>query len=546
MKKHYTFLLLILIFCSVNVLGQSNGWIWGREGMSAGGGGSEGYSTCTDTAGNVFICGVFNSSSITFGSTTFTNAANSNLLYVVKYDSTGNVLWAKSSGTHLAFGLSIWTDVSGNLYLTGWYPDTLTFGTFTLTTVGSNDIFIVKYDPNGNVLWAQSAGGTLDDRAQGVSVDTSGNVFITGFSYSPTITFGSITLTNTGNTNVLTAKYDTNGNPIWARSVGGGNDNEGMSIATDPIGNAFVTGFFISSSLTFGSVTLTNTGAMDMFIVEYDPSGNVLWAKNAGGTGPDEGDFVCVDASKNVYVTGSFYSSSIHFGSTTINNTGNEDVFLAKYDANGNLVWVKDIGGTNAEYSHNVCTDPGGNVYVVGGFLSASLTFASVTLTPPVGSSDPLFIAEYDGNGTVLCASYLSSGGDDWIGASADRFGNVYVGGDFEQTIFHVGPDTLLLQGQEDPFVAKYRSACAPEFVPESGNEENISIYPNPSNGIFTLNSSISNGEIFIYNLMGELVFQSQLNSPAFTIDLSNEASGIYFVHVNTGKELFTRKVIVQ
>ncbi len=264
--------------------------------------------------------------------TTLTNSGVYSDIFVVKYDSSGNVVWAKSaSGTSLDEGYSITVDANGNSYVTGYfYSPTITFDTATLTSSGGGDIFIVKYDASGNVVWVKSAGGTYYDYGQSIAVDANGNSYVTGIFGSSTITFGSTTLTNSGDYDVYIVKYDASGNVVWAKSAGGTNEDKGYGIAVDAIGNSYVTGWFSSSTITFGSTTLTNSGSDDIFVVKYDSSGNVMRAKSAGGTSNDLGYGIAVDASGNSYVTGYFSSSTITFRARRLLNNGGYDVFVAK------------------------------------------------------------------------------------------------------------------------------------------------------------------------------------------------------------------------
>jgi hypothetical protein len=148
------------------------------------------------------------------------------------------------------------------------------------------DMFIVKYGTNGNAVWAKNARG----RSNGWGIATHGSegsetVFVTGAFSSPSIAFGNITLTNSGSTDIFIVNYDASGNVLWAKSAGGTGGDIAWSIATDGNGNAFVTGTFNSPSITFGPITLSNTNnCADMFIAEYDPNGNVPWAKCVQGT----------------------------------------------------------------------------------------------------------------------------------------------------------------------------------------------------------------------------------------------------------------------
>jgi hypothetical protein len=348
----------------------------------------EAYSVAVDTSGNVFVAGIFHSTTIIFGSTTLTNAGNYDI-FLAKYDSNGNVLWAKrAGGAGLDRAYSVTVDVSGNAYLAGYFASSsIVFGSTTLTSVGAEDIFLAKYGVNGNVLWAKSAGSALYDGATSVAVDTSGNVYMAGVFRSSTIVFGSTTLTNAGvsNYDIFLAKYDINGNIVWAKSAGSTSDDVATSVTVDLLGNLYVTGYFKSPSLIFGSTTLSNadnTGnSYDLFISKYDINGNVVWAKSAGSTGDDFVNSIALDALGNPYVTGYFNSSTLSFGSTTLTNVGSNNIFLAKYDVNGNVVWAKSSGGTDNDFASSVVVDPSGNVCVSGYFNSPSITFNSTTLT---------------------------------------------------------------------------------------------------------------------------------------------------------------------
>ncbi len=321
----------------------------------------------TDYNGNIYMSGGFMSSSITFGTITLINPApGSAIPFIVKYDPNGNALWAR------VWPIGVWSrdialDDSGNLYYMGNFTSsTITFGTTTLTnsgSTGSSDIFIIKYDIEGNVLWAKSAGGSTNDMGSSITTDGSGNVYMTGSFMSSTITFGEITLTNASTgllpEDMFIVKYDPSGTALWAKRAGGTSVNRGSDIATDGSGNVYVTGTFANYPIILGTTTLQNSGAWDMFIVKFDASGNVPWAKSAGGIYTERGFGIATDNSGNVFVTGDFQSYKITFGTITLTNTngnppsgppnppyGYMDMFIAKYDANANVQWAKCAGGT--------------------------------------------------------------------------------------------------------------------------------------------------------------------------------------------------------
>jgi len=464
-KKIITAIIISLIHISVNAQGPN--WLWAK---SAGGiGGDRVSKTTTDASGNVYVTGFYDSPSITFGTTTLTNLGGGNDMYIVKYAASGNVLWAKGAGgSGIDLSRSISTDNAGNVYLTGHSSSpSIVFGTFTLTNVGSSDIFIVKYDPSGNVLWAKNEGSTGNDYGYSIATDTFNNVYVTGSYDSPSLTLGTYTLTNTGGTDLFIVKYDATGNLLWAKSEGGTSWDYGHNNTTDAFGNVYVTGYFASSSITFGAFTLTNAGSYDMYIVKYDSLGNVLWAKIAGSIGDDEVWSTTTDAAGNVYLTGFYSSPSISFGSTTLNNAGNEDAFVVKYDAAGNVMWAKGIGGTGYDESWGSTTDAAGNVYVTG-FYSFSISFGATILTNPdnSGNTADLFMVKYDASGNTLWATGSESLGDDFANSPAtDAAGNIYVTGSYNYSMINFGSTSLTGSGNYDMFIAKMQDNCFAHYT---------------------------------------------------------------------------------
>jgi hypothetical protein len=647
MKK--TIFLLFLFIPSL-IFAQSPDWLWAN---SAGGTGYDyGRSVTADDSGNVYVTGNFNSASLPFGTTTLMNAnAGSHDIFVTKYDENGNVLWAmRNGGSNNDYAQSIAVDDSGNVYVSGYFTSpTITFGTTTLLSAGSTDVFIVKYDGSGNVIWATGAGGSGGDYAQSIAADASGNVYMTGYFDSATLTFGTTVLTNAGSSNIFIAKYDGNGNVIWATHYGGSSNDYAVSITANSSGKVYITGYFNSPTLSFGSTILNNVSNHDIFVVKFDANGNVLWAKSNGGSGGDYGQSIAADGSGNVYVTGYFISPTITFGTTTLNNVGGSDIFIAKYDGSGNILWATSNGGSATDAGDCVAADASGNVYVTGYFNSSSLTFGTTTLIN-AGSYD-VFTVKYDVNGNILWSTGNGGasleGGD---GIAADNLGNVYVTGYSFSSSLPFGSTDLTNAGGYDIYVAKFGVCIAATFsqnlaicpgesitvgantyfssgtyidtlvvgnacdsivttyltirptydttqnviinqadtlfvgnnfytiqgsyadtlvamngcdsiintnltvlmgVGEFPDQIDLFIYPNPAHGMLNI-SFTGNGEgidrITINNLFGQEVFSWMQPYPKnkFQVDISNHPAGIYFIHINQNNKIKTCKLIIE
>lgn len=551
------FILILLVFCALHANSQSPSWQWAK---SVGG---TGYETSTsisvDANENVYATGYFGSPTITFGNTVLTNNGGDDI-FIVKYDAFGNVAWAKSAGGAASdVGNSISVDANGNSYLIGGFnSSSIVFGNTTLTnddgSGNSPDIFIVKYDVAGNVLWAKRAGGGFIDNCYGISIDTSGNFYITGGFQSLTVTFDTINLTKTNyvGTDIFIAKYDSLGNALWAKNIGGNNTDIGNGIIADVKGNSYLTGQF-QEPIIFGNTTLTNVVDDDIFVVKYDPSGNVLWAKSAGGSSIDEGNSISIDGNGNSIVTGHFYSSSITFGNIILTNDTTNiftcDIFIVKYDSLGNVHWAKSIGGTNNEVGNSINVDLYGNIYVTGYFQSTSLTFGNTVLTNS-GIGYDIFIAKYDASGNLLWAK--SAGGADTdfgLSVCVSTTGNSFISGSYRSATIAFDNISLTNAGNntDDIFVAKLNdlsTSIAQEF-----ESSGFKLYPNPFTTETVLQTEIilKGATLNMYNLFGQQVKQiKNISGQTIALRRDNLPSGLYFIRLTQdNKVIATDKLII-
>ncbi len=526
---HKLVLTIIFTFYLLNIsFGQIQSFPWAKT--ATGVGLDEGIAICNDVSGNVYVTGQFTSPVITFGTYTLANTSGSTV-FLTKYNSAGTVLWARAATcTGSDYGNSVTTDVAGNIFISGFFQSpSIIFGSFTLTNQGNYDIFLVKYDSGGNVIWARSSGGSGNDYGYSTKTDPTGNIYVAGSFGSPTTIFGVYTLTNNGVCDSYLTKYDTNGNVLWANNAIGTGGDETWSLCTDALGNVYVTGDYVSPTLIFGSYTLTNTGVSPMYIAKYNNTGIVQWAVNISGTSTsyDLSNWIIANAAGDLIITGAYTSSSLVIGSNTLINNGSSDVFIAKYTSSGNPVWAISAGSTGVDKGYSLSADAN-NIYCFGSFTN-SIIFGTNTLTPPVNAPDPVFIITLDYSGNVKCASYLNSGGDDQAGISADNLGNAYITSDFVPTNLVIGTTILNATGGENFYVAKY--ICAPDISNGILNyNQNLSVntFPNPNNGIF--NFEINNE---IEN--GELILINYLGEEVYNQKIKKGENSILAKELNQG-----------
>ncbi|MBD2705100.1 SBBP repeat-containing protein [Spirosoma sp. BT702] len=376
----------------VSKLDASGNFVWAKQMGSTGP--DQGSSIKVDASGNVYTTGSF-SGTVDFNpgsGTANLTAADVSDIFVSKLDASGNFVWAKAmGGSGNDVGNSIAVDGSGNVYTTGSFAGTADFdpgaGVYSLSTVGSADIFVSKLNASGNFIWAKAMGGSNYDVSNSVAVDGSGNVYTTG-SFAGTADFdpgsGVVNLTSPGTftDNIFVSKLDVSGNFVWAKQMGGSTQDKGRSIAVDGSGNIYTTGSFIGTAdfdPGSGVVNLTSvTSAPDIFVSKLDASGNFVWAKAMGGSSLEVGNSIAVDGSGNVYTTGGF-QGTVDFdpGSGVVNLVSEGPaIFVSKLDATGSFVSARRMGGStnDAAQGYSIAIDGLGTIYTTG-YFSGTVDF---------------------------------------------------------------------------------------------------------------------------------------------------------------------------
>lgn len=300
-------------------------------------------------------------------------------------------------------------DPSGNIYVCGEYESTQMYvGNVTLNNSTSNgidtDFFLTKYDAAGNLKWATSVGGNSHEWHANVTTDMNGNVFLGGLAHSFQFQVGNTSLISAGGDDHLLVKYDSSGNVIWAKKLGGVLNDYGTGMITDANGNLYLTGRFQSPTFTLGTTTLTNTGGYDGFLTKIDTAGNPVWAISCSANLEASLSHIKFDGMGNLLIIGNYTGDSLLMGSAFLQNpdTGNVEMFFVKVDTAGNVVWMKsmDISGTGVVYINDMGVNIADEIFICGGFIGDSMNVGSSTLIN-TGIYGDAFVAAYDGSGNL-------------------------------------------------------------------------------------------------------------------------------------------------
>jgi hypothetical protein len=259
------------------------------------------------------------------------------------------------------------------------------FGGGPLTSAGQDDAFAVKLDASGNHVWSKRFGDAGDQRGNGVAIDRTGQVVLTG-SLSGAVDFGGGSLTSAGGQDVYLAKFDGSGTHLWSKRFGDAAIQSGTGVALDAAGSIILTGSF-GGVTDFGGGALTALG-IDVFVARFDPSGGHRWSKRFGDPSAQQATGVATDIGGNVLLTG-FFVGSLDFGGAPLASTGVYDAYVAKLDSAGATLWSKRFGGTGAAYGISVATDSAANV-VSAGHFSSTVDYGGGSLTSAGGTDGVL------------------------------------------------------------------------------------------------------------------------------------------------------------
>jgi hypothetical protein len=396
-----------------------------------------GWGVAVDGRGSIYLVGSF-SDSVFFGDTSLFSNGGSDL-FLAKMDSSGQVLWIRQVGgakEDIAYAVAVTGD---NVVAAGSFAGSVEIDGRRTKSAGLSDIFIAEWDTAGYYQWLRMGGNRLEAAALACEMDKKGNVYVTGF-FDSTISFGHTVLTSgvkledqSGSSwsNAFIAKLDSSGSVAWAREAGGSYYDEGTGIAPDErTGDVYVTGrirgrakfggsriqcgdsvFFCGMApepyakgrLTYQGerfscrghtlicrdTEVVSNGEWDIFLAKYDSMGSVQWVRTAGGSRRDEGTSVAVDSKGHIYLAG-YFSETAQFGPCALKSRGGWDIFAAEYNSVGACTWAAQAGGAGSDGAADIVPGPSGSLYITGGYTQTG-SFGSDSLSSEGGEG--IFVA---------------------------------------------------------------------------------------------------------------------------------------------------------
>lgn len=579
MKKLVQILVLVL---ALNVNAQSLEWAKQFGGTAI----DEVKSIVTDAAGNSYTTGLFNQTADfdpgvnVFNLTALNDTFNRPDVFIIKMSPSGDLIWAKRiGGVNQENVGSIVLDAVGNVYITGSSESDCDFdpgpNVVNLNSIGYTDLFILKLDTNGNFIWAKRmGGGSFPDGGSGndIVIDANQNVYITGnfrgtIDFNPSTTVNNLTSAGSDNNNydVFVLKLDNLGNYVWACRLGGIDNDLVTSIALDSSNNVYTAGSFINVADFDPSTATFNLEAgmfnSDTFISKLDTYGNFIWAKsfktNSTGFQSNFCFSAVLDNQDNICITGSFTgqvdfdtSANVQFISPTDNGG---DIYVAKLNSLGNLIFIKQFGGTAPSQPIAICTDALNNIYTTGRINSGTTDFDPGAGNFPLTSTNAYgtFISKLDSSGSFVWAKALTgtSSFEKSFDIFVDTNNNVHTVGYFAGTLDfdpNAGISTLTTSGLYDGFIQKMTQSTL-------GTQQNsisyVKIYPNPTTSQINLSfaNNLENATIKIISTLGQTVLKKQnLSGNNFNFDVSSLANGIYIIQISDRNTITNSKFIKQ
>jgi|GEM_PF-2713672 len=492
----------------------------------------------SDQDGNICAGGTYAPPILSFGSNTVINNSPGTNFFIVKYDADGNALWLRKATSLQCFLHSVTADSEGNIYGVGHFFKDITLGDITLSTPSTWCMVIFMMDKVGNFIWAKSVGESQRVTPSRIVTDSNGDLCVTGTFSCPSVAFEDFTLERVGIQDIFVAKYDNHGNVLWAKRAGGTAGQSANALAVDDENNILITGDF-TSSITFGSSLLTSSGSADIFVAKYDTNGNEIWGTSMGGPDYDTVSNIATDMEGNVIIAGDYYED-IMFGNVALQHTGqagSSDIFVAKYDMAGFPVWSKSLEGDLKDTCSGIATDALGNIVITGSFLSGTLQIDDSTILNNTTGQRQFYIAQFNPEGFYGWTENPGMHGNN---------NSTEIVIDHQQDIIIAGSynealsfgNNTLGEPGNNAFIAKYGDVILGTDYPAK-NE--VLLYPNPASDRIYVSSNLPpSSRYVIHDIQGRTVQRGIISNGV--IDVTKLSRGFYALSIGTNVSKFIKE----
>ncbi len=559
-------LALITLLCLYSVILNATIRAWGWNIAGEGPDNAAGMHIATDAAGNIIVCGYFNSS-LSLDTALRTGRGGKDG-FIAKFSPQHQLLWilsAGSSGEDDVADVAVGT--TGTIYLAGTFSDTLYLGSQQLVSYGGKDVFLASISSNGQLAWIRQGGGKNDDYSTGLALGDNGQLFLTG-SFGDNrpsapapygeASFGQVILPAASVANAFLVRYDTSGNARWARRAGIVSECHSSGVATNKIGNVYIAGEFLSSRMEFDSVLVLNSISTGLisgngFTAKYDTSGNLNWANAVGGSGSGGGGYgggtlgivsgcysLAADDSGNSYVFGSYTQCGLRAGSYTLPNTSSSNnSFRIKYSTAGVINWVRPIAQYGSATVNHMVFDKEGNCYTTGHY-DGQVSFGNDTLN----AYGNIYVAAWNSAGQE---QWTATAGYGWVSALAvDSYKNVYITGSYTNPVINFGYNPLANTGKSDMFLAQLTTQTLKSPNLPSGGS--LAVYPNPATKVFQVSmNGLHYSRLFVSDAKGVIVYERAIaaSDSNFQINLEQLSSGIYYLNLSGKDTPASRQILL-
>jgi hypothetical protein len=462
-------------------------------------------------------------------------AAGGTDVFIVRATSDGSIERAwKAGGSDHDYIQGISIDNDDRVIVAGYYYGTTQLGNQTHTAAGSQDIFLASFTDEGDLLWSFSAGGIMADYISDVAVDEDNNIVIAGHFYGEMV-FGDTVIQAGSSSDIYVARFDQNGNMLALITAGGSSSDLSRSVSTDAENRILVSGSFYYD-ITFGDTTLTTSDPVGVFVARYLPDGLLDMVFQLDGTYLTPDVFIAADSYSNFYLAGNF-SETIYFGNKVFEaGPFNQDIFAAKYESNGKLSWARHGFSYSSDQVSGISVDMYDNLHLAGHFLD-TIHFNQLALpyTLCCGSRE-IFMVNYSAAGEVLWGEQVSGARALLHSMDVDDQGEVILSGWFTEDLFF-GPLLLSNFTGYRNFLSGLQSELFTRTYPDPATHNDALLYPNPVHDRLSVQIPDTAGadRFKISDHTGRTVLMGKYTHGR-PIEVDRLPGGIYFLQVFNGQ----------